>query len=220
MVEQSHPTAHRPLGWQPQELLAFCSTTLCRASHSNRHHQGNTGSPETPNMNLSYKNKAHSFLMSKAFYTDKVYSSQLLCILVRESWFFPPIYLQSTISGAFLQNICIQALALLIHSPVGWIILFIMYLMEINTAITILPLSALCLQKKCGAISSLPPSPLRTHSPLLFHVCLSILDETLKDEFYWNRDVSQTPPKHPWYPNVENNVLPRWDKTHLCDVHI
>lgn len=92
--------------------------------------------------------------------------------------------------------------------------------MEINTAITIFPLSALCLQK------SVEPFPLFLHhlsEPILhfyFMSALSILDETLKDELYWNRDVSQTPPKHSWYPNVENNVLPRRDKTHLCDVHM
>lgn len=170
MVEQSHPTAHRPRGWQPQERLAFCSTTLCRASHSNRHHQGNTGSPETPNVNLSYKNKAHSFLMSKAFYTDKVYSSQLLCILVRESWFFPPIYLQSTISGAFLQNICIQTLAELkpLTSRVDYFIYYVSYGNKYSDHH--LTLVSPLLAKKCGAISSLPPSPLRTHVPLLFHV--------------------------------------------------
>lgn len=51
--------------------------------------------------------------MGKVFYTDKVHSLQLLCILVMEQWglgFFP-IYLQSTISGPFLWNFCIQNLA-------------------------------------------------------------------------------------------------------------
>lgn len=47
-------------------------------------------SPKSPNINLLYSNKSHFFLMSKAFYTDKIYPSQLLCILVMEPWGFPP----------------------------------------------------------------------------------------------------------------------------------
>lgn len=47
-------------------------------------------SPESPNTILPYKTKGPSFSISKAFYTDKVYSSQLLCILVKEPWGFPP----------------------------------------------------------------------------------------------------------------------------------
>lgn len=47
-------------------------------------------SPKSPSLNLLYRNKSCSFLMSKAFYTDKVFSSQLLCVLVMEPWEFPP----------------------------------------------------------------------------------------------------------------------------------
>jgi len=43
-----------------------------------------TSSPENPDTHLPYKKESCSFLMRKAFYTDKVYSTQLLCILVTE----------------------------------------------------------------------------------------------------------------------------------------
>lgn len=57
-------------------------------------------SPESPNKGLPYKNEGNSFLMSKAFYTDKVYSSQLLCIL--HSCIPPPF----TCKIKFLGHFC------------------------------------------------------------------------------------------------------------------
>lgn len=97
--------ATRPWGFchqQPQEHFAFCRTTLCKWEALPR----DISSPESPNTILPYKTKGPSFLISKAFYTDKVYSSQLLCILVKEPWGFPPTPPPFTCKVQFLVHFC------------------------------------------------------------------------------------------------------------------
>lgn len=145
-----------------------------RTLHSKKHRQRDTSSPEVPNTNFLYENKARSSLMSKVLYNDKVYSSQMLCIFLTEPWFLlpPSPYLQSVTSCAFLLNICILILAelKLLTGNIEYFIYYLLFFMEINPVIIIFPLSFFSLQKRAEPFPQ-SCSPLTTLSSPVFHIC-------------------------------------------------
>lgn len=141
MAEPSQPCCNQALAFLPptEEHFAFCRTTLCKASCAEKPYLGTSVAQKALTQSFPTKPKVLLSQLVRPFILTRFTHPSCSAFLLRSPEGSPPIYLQSTISGPFLQNICIQTLAGLKSLILSLVYLFLSLGVEINPAIIFCP---------------------------------------------------------------------------------